>query len=260
LISSATLYRHIPELEALGIVEKCEVKPVPYAVEYSMTQAGLELCQVIVRVEIWLRSRLPVSLDPVSQVAWKAATALGEGWAASIMQRLVNLPMSEIELISQVPGLTHYETRGRLCRLVDAGVLDRVPVCGNGKSRYALSEWGRRGVGVLAMAARWENLHMAEQSARATVDDGIAALLVTLPLTCLPKHGTGVCELQIRERQKSVGPQDGTVWVEITDGYFVRSGHGRPPCAPTAWAHGTLKDWVGAVIDRRPRALQRGGD
>jgi DNA-binding HxlR family transcriptional regulator len=261
LISSATLYRHLPDLEELGVLVKQGVHATPYAVRYSLTEAGQELGEVALQIEGWLRLRRPVPLDPASQSAWKAAIALSEGWATSIMQSLVNGPLSESELVAQVVEMSHYEVCGRLHRLVDVGVLQRLVVPQSGrKGHYALSEWGRRGVGVLATAARWAGRRIPGQDASVTTQDGVAALLMTLPLVQPIQLLDGLCEFRIREHEERVGPHDAAVWAEIRDGRYTLSGRGVPPRPPTAWSHGTLRDWFVAVVDRRPTALRRGGD
>jgi DNA-binding HxlR family transcriptional regulator len=260
MIAHSSLYRQLRELEAIGAIAKRQIAGPPHATEYELLAAGQELRRLVACIEAWLRERPGPALKPESEAAWKAVAALNEGWAGAVMQRVAARPLSRGEL-SEVflPTATPGELKGRLDRLLSAGIVERA-AGEDGANRYGLTEWGRRGVGMLAAAAAWESAHAPERSTPIGVGDAVVALRATLPLVELPEPVAGLCDFTVKPGPGSHGGRAARVWVAVAGGRVSACGEGSPRLPTSAWAQGSIAAWLSAVIDRRPGALQVGGE
>lgn len=178
------------------------------------------------------------------------------------MRTLFDEPRSqpEIELIvgPSRSGLTPHRIKRLLLNNAEAGFFLRVD--GTRRSeRYGLSELGRYAVGELATSARFEHRHMPAVAVPITVEDVVGALRAHLPLLEPPEEMEGICEFVVRaetERRADVA----LAWAQIEDGKVTASGVGRSPQPAKSWAHGTIEEWIAAVIDHRHRVVRDSGE
>ena len=139
------------------------------------------------------------------------------------------------------------------------GPLQVATLSRDGKERCRLTDWGRRGFGVLIVTAAWEQTFVQDRVPIATVD-AVVALLGILPLVRLPEDASGLCTLTA-----SVEPGDGArppaamVWAKVRHGRVVACAEGAPRRQADAWASGAFSAWLAALIENRD-ALQSGGD
>jgi hypothetical protein len=96
---------------------------------------------------------------------------------------------------------------------------------------------------------------MEAGAAPITVTDGIDALRGTLPLLELPDQSNRLYEFVVRAAEADPGPRAAACWTEFKSGRVIACGAGNAPSAATIWAHGTIDDWLAAVIDRRAALL-----
>ncbi|HEX7278361.1 MAG TPA: winged helix-turn-helix transcriptional regulator [Solirubrobacterales bacterium] len=261
LKSGSSLHRQLAELQDLGLVEKNDVPDAPRHVEYRLTPAGEALVEVVELTEVWLGVNPERPWEPVSPLAWRAVEALAEAWRSTLLHRLAAVDRSQPEQLEAVAAhLGGQQLEGELQRLLGAGLLEQVGGDRN-DGAYALSSWCRRGIGPLAAAGRWERDHVRERTKAISVHDAVAALLMTLPLVRLQSTTSGTCVYAIElGPEAGSGPRAGVAWIEFAAGTPKARGAGKAPGAPDAWVRGDLDAWLAAVIDRRPSALQVGGD
>jgi DNA-binding HxlR family transcriptional regulator len=261
LKSGSSLHRQLAELQQLGLIEKNDVPGARRFVEYRLTDAGAALVEVVELTEVWLGVNPERPWEPVSPLAWRAVEALADAWRSTLLHRLAAVEQSQPEQLEAVAAyLGGQQLEGELQRLLGAGLLEQAGRDRNGGA-YALSSWCRRGIGPLAAAGRWERDHARDRAQAINVQDAVAALLMTLPLVRLQSTTSGTCVYAIELGSEAApGPRAGVAWIEFADGAPKARGAGKAPGSPDAWVRGDLDDWLAAVIDRRPAALQVGGD
>lgn len=258
--SRNTLRKHLKELLEGEAIERCELRGVPRGVENRLTSPGRGLLELLEIATRWVVAHPERPLESVSPVGWRAFAALADAWEAAILECLACEPHSEAELSEAIVDLGEGKIERELHRLLGAGLIEEVSGAG-GETRYALTEWGRRGIGVLAAAGRWEATCLPERCEPISVHDAVVALLVALPLARLPERASGLCTLTAEvEPGSELRPRVGAVWARIEAGRVVSCAAGSPPSPPVAWVHGPFSAWFEAVVDGRPGALQPGGD
>lgn len=100
---------------------------------------------LVLSVADWLKeSDSGSGTDPVGKRAWRAVTALSEGWGSAVVPALVNEPRTAAEIERELDHrLTPAQRSGLLGRLRAAGIMQRL----GGGSRlggggYAITGWG----------------------------------------------------------------------------------------------------------------------
>lgn len=245
-LARTTLYSHVGQLFALGIVVKRESPGPPWRVFYEYGPSGAEFDRLL-RGWTELLSCLPGA-------SWDAPLHFAEAWAAGIVPVLLDGPLTVAQVIACCAGRATGSQVERLVRQLRVhGFLIRAD------HRFAAAEAARVAIGDLVATARFERRCMGVGTAPITVTDGADALRGTLPLLVLPGHPDGLCEFVVRASEDDPGPRAAGCWAEIKAGRVVAVGAGKVPGAATTWTHGTVDDWLAAVIDRRPALLQSAG-
>lgn len=246
---------HLEELLEAGALERCERDG---ETAYRLTAAGRGLVKVVDVATAWLLAHPKRPLDESSPIAWRAFAALADAWQSAILEWIVRRAPSEGEIANGIAGLSPRELRKQLRRLRGAGLIERRKGR-EGSERSRLTDWGRRGIGVLAMAAAWEQAFVEDRVPIATAD-AVAALLGTLPLVRLPQDVSGLCTFTASvEPGDDSRPRAAMVWAKVRHGRVVGCGEGAPGREADAWVSGAFSAWLAAVIDGKD-ALERGGD
>jgi DNA-binding HxlR family transcriptional regulator len=156
---------------------------------------GRMLLHVIDVLKRWLREcpAGPLELGPR---AGNAIAPLVCCWSATVTHALASEPLTLAELDRAVPILDRETVEEHVEAMERAGLAEAVN--SDGETRYALTEWMRRGFAPIAAAARME-LHYPEPDlAPPEALDVDAAFQLTLPLLWLPREVSGTCRLDVR--------------------------------------------------------------
>ena len=98
----------------------------------------------------------------------------------------------------------------------------------DGSKRYELTDWGRRGIGVILAAARAESRHVPG-APRLTPSQLSGLLRMTLPLVELPDDVEGVVQFGIDPDPDDATSSAAGLWLRIEGGRIVDAGEGPPP-------------------------------
>jgi DNA-binding HxlR family transcriptional regulator len=246
---------HLEELLEAGALERSEHDG---ATVYRLTAAGRGLVEVVNAVIGWLLSHPKRPLDESSPIGWRAFAALADAWNSAIIEWVVRRSPTEGDAAKGIAGLNARKIKKELRRLRGAGLIGKRKGR-DGEERYRLTDWGRRGIGVLVAAAAWEQAFVVDRMPISVVD-AVVALLGALPLMRLPEDVSGLCTLTASvEPGDEARPRAGMVWAKVRHGRVVACGEGAPGRDADAWISGTFNAWLAAVIDNRD-ALQAGGD
>lgn len=255
--AQSTLRGQLEALEKEGVVDKRRQDSPPGALEYGLTAPGTELLAVAVSLGRWLATapRGPIELG--SDPAKAAIKGLAEGWSAAVLTTLAEQPLSLTELDKRIAAVSYptlercLETM-RLAEQLDVGA--RSPK----GTPYAITDWMRRGLGPLALGARWEHRHQPDGVDPIEKSDIDGAILLGGPLFKLSGKVSGVCQLAVKipdgkQQRRSLG------FVEVHSGKVAfRAVY--PQVKPDAWASGTLDTWFATVIDADTSGLRMSGD
>jgi DNA-binding HxlR family transcriptional regulator len=255
--AQSTLRGHLVSLEEAGVVERRRREEFPGTVEYDLTEAGRDLLIVAECVERWLSMAPSGQLELGSDPARAAIKGLVDGWSATVLSALADGPLSLTELDRRITA-ANYPTLERCLDTMRLTELLEIGERSNKGTPYELTEWLRRGLTPLAIAARWEHHHRpkgCDPVCRGDVDD---AVLIGGPLFRLSGRLNGLCQLAVRipNGKRKERP---LAFLEIRDGK-VSFGGVYPEVKPDAWASGTADSWFATVIDAETDGLRMSGD
>lgn len=253
----STLRGHLEALEKEGVIEKRRRDSFPGNLEYDLTEPGKELLAVAESLGRWLAAapRGPIELG--SDPAKAAIKGLVEGWSAAVLTTLADRPLSLTELDKRIAAVS-YPT---LERCLDTMRLAEQLEVGKRSSKgtpYTVTDWLRRGLGPLALGARWEHRHQPDGVDPIDPSDIDGALMLGSPLFKLSGNVSGVCQLAVKipdgkKQRRSLG------FVEVQGGEIgFRAVY--PQVKPDAWASGTMDTWFATVIDADTSGLKVGGN
>lgn len=255
--AQSTLRGHLEALEKAGVVEKRRRNSFPGTLEYDLTEPGQELLGVATSLGSWLAAapRRPIELG--SDAAKAAIKGLVEGWSAAVLTTLAAGPLSLTELDKRIatvsyPTLERCLDTMRLAEQLEVGA--RSPK----GTPYAVTDWLRRGLGPLALGARWEHCHRPDGVHSINHSDIDGALTLGGPLFKLSGEVNGVCQLAVKvpdgkKQRRSLG------FVEVQSGKLsFRAVY--PQVKPDAWASGSMETWFATVIDADTSGLKMSGD
>lgn len=223
--------------------------------EYELTDAGSDLLVVAEILERWL-AESPNGDGPFGADQAKAAIgALVDAWSATVLRALAAKPLSIADLDSVIGAFNYPSLERRVAAMRHAGQVEARP---NGRETpYAVTPWLRHGVAPLLAAIRWERTYLGG-GAPVTTMDVEAAFLLAMPLLKLEGNLSGSCrlavELPVAGEQRVAG-----VLVGLAGG-SVASCTSRLDGKADAWASGSLRAWLRALIDRDEESLELGGD
>ena len=257
LPAQTTLRGHLAGLEEVGAVTKKPTQQMPYAVENELTPMGHDLLMVAGALEGWLARapERPISLESGS--AKGLIKAFVDGWNSTMVRCLALRPMSLTELDREIADFSYPSLERRLSSMRMAGLAEAATGPGSG-TPYVITDWGRRGVAPLAMAAHCERVHMRSRAAPVTQIDIEAAFLMASPLAGLPDDVNGSCQLEVEPAPHGLRDASG-VRVEVERGKVVAC-----ECSLEedrgSYAVGTTNKWFTAIKEGAFEELRFGGN
>lgn len=249
--AQTTLRGHLSRLVDFGAVSK---QP-PGAREYNLTDMGRELLLVTRILEGWLEDAPngPIALG--SEAAKGTVKALVGGWQSAMLRALAARPLSLTELDRLIGSISYPSLERRLSAMRSTSLVKAMP---NGDGTpYAVTQWGRRGVGPISAAARFERRYLAEETPGLKPIDVEAIFMLAAPEAPLPSNADGVCQL-VAEMQDGKRHLAG-VEIRVDRGKIV-SCVSRVDSEPRNWALGGCVGWLDALVECRTERLSIGGD
>lgn len=252
-----TLRGHLRALAEIGAVERRKRAGSAKAVDNVLTPLGRELLGVADALEGWLRRAPggPIALD--GERGTEVVRSLAGGWESTILPALAGGSHSLTELDRSIGAYSYAALERRLSTLEATGQIEALPSPGT-RTLYAVTDWARRAIGPLAIAARCERRHMAEVTPPITSVEVEAAFLLALPLVSLPAGVDGACVLAVYTGAAEVGRPASGVRVEVEDGRVRKLAIGFGEDQPS-WALNSADVWMNAVIDGKASELRIGG-
>ena len=246
------------EGEALPRGDADPQEPVDPAWEqkYVLTPIGKARLPAADGIELWLLKAPQGPLPYEDGRAKRAIELLSEAWGHGLVHALAAGPTETADAIARCE-MPPRAAKRLLAKLRRTGLVEVAEASGKAK-RCAPTEWLRRAVGPLMLAARVES---ADRPAGARPVDALdveAAMQLAAPLVRLGDEVRGACRLVVR-----LGPPGrrypAGVTVEVEEGRIVSC---EPGLASDAGAEavGELGAWFSALIDQRPKRLRFEGD
>lgn len=126
-------------------------------------------------------------------------------------------------------------------------------------SEWELTDWERRGFGVIAAAARADRSSASDPVASDPLDSAVV-LHAALPLVQLPAAFTATCSFTIDPLPGSAdSTPSASLWTSLRGGRVQFQGHGRMDASPNG-AQGHIGAWDRALCDNDPAGLTVTGD
>lgn len=257
LPAQSTLRSQLGMLEAEGLTIKQRADSFPGALEYGLAEPGRELLVVAAALERWLAEGPQGPLDLGSDGAKAATKGLVESWTTSVLPTLAERPHSLTELDKRIstanyPTIERCLETMRLAEQLEVGPRDRRG------TPCVVTDWLRRGVVPLALAARWEHRNGLKGAVPITRLDVAGAIMLAGPLLDLPTSLSGICQLAVKiprgtKRHRRLAS------LEVHNG-TIAFGAVYPARKPDAWASATANTWFAIIIDAETRGLQLSGE
>ena len=244
-------------MEKAGVIDKRRRDSFPGTLEYDLTEPGRELLAVAASLKCWLASAPRGQIELGSDPAKAAIKGLVEGWCAAVLTTLATGPLSLTELDKRIAAVS-YPTLERCLDTMRLAEQLKVGARSPKGTPYTVTDWLRRGLGPLALSARWEHRYRPDGVDSIAHDDIDGALNLGGPLFKLSGEVSGVCQLAVKipdgkRQRRSLG------FVEVQSGKLnFRAVY--PQVKPDAWVSGTMDTWFATVIDADKSGLKMSGD
>lgn len=253
----STLRGNLESLVALGALTMRRREGKPHLYDSSLTSLGKELLGVADVIETWLMDA-PAGPIKLGDGAAKAAIrALVDGWDPMIVRALAPRPLALVELNDLISDVSYPTLSRRLAAMHLVGQVERRKLEGP-RRVYRVTDWLRRAVAPLGVAARCELRHLREMVAPVSWVEVESAFLLALPLVSLPEAVGGTCTLAVDTGISSGRSRFAGAQVEVRDGR-VTSCSTRLVENPSTWALGTVESWLNAAIADDSTGLRAGG-
>lgn len=253
----STLRGNLESLAALGAIAMRRPESRPQQLDSSLTPLGEELLGVVDVLEIWLADAPAGSLELGEGPAKAAIGALVDGWDATIVHALAPRPLALVELNDLISDVSYPTLSRRLDAMHLVGQVERCKLEGQRRA-FRVTNWLRRAITPLAVAARCELRHLQEAAMPVTSVEVESAFLLTMPLVSLPGAVGGTCTLAVDTGVSDPGPRLAGVQVEVRDGRVV-SCSTRLVRDPSTWTLGTVESWFDAAIADGMASVHVGG-
>lgn len=254
-----TVYRHLEELERLGLVERRTCPGVPSSVTYSLTQPrGRDLFRLL-KDDAARGLGLPSEAEGEA-MTWASFVLLAELWETGLLDELSCEPRTATELASRLHHLSLHQIGRRARRLSAAGLLDERDGRNPGR-RYSLTPRARRSMALVAGVGRWRR-HVVAESTGLTAAEMAMLLRVALPLLRLPQHAGGRLGLSVVARDHHGETEAESLLATVEDGGGVRCRQVEPEAdtEPSGWARATVRTWLVGLLDNGRGRMQVGGN
>jgi DNA-binding HxlR family transcriptional regulator len=241
-----TVYRYLPKLARLGLVERSGEPSGSSKVVNTLTaEAGRDMCAVIERFARASMTRLPG--EQVELGTWGSLGLLADLWQAGVVEALSRGPRSATELVQRQRGLSYHQVNRKVGQFKKAGFLRESKHAAGRQRSYALTEKARRTMALVADVGRWRGRHLPDFGEDGLAPKEVATIVrAVLPLATLAPHtGKG---LGIRVD----GPEEVETWARVNEEGSVHLAE-EPPEPIAAEATGDVGAWLSALLDGENR-------
>lgn len=250
--TARTIYRHLPRLAALGVVERDECPEGPTRIVNTLVDGrGTELCDLVGRFASSSMTQLPNG--QVDAAAWSSLGLLADLWEAGAVDELSRGSRSPTELARGLDSLSYHQVNRRASRFSASGFLCERDHARTQRRCYALTDKTRRTMALVAGIGRWRHRHLATGRVASSAGGEVEALLrACLPLARIPQHAGRAMAVHI-----AFDGGVAEVWMEVDAGGAV---HARevPSTTIDGWAEADTEGWLTAIVDRKD--VSAGGD
>lgn len=238
-----TIYRYLPKLSQLGLVERDEAPSGPAKVVNTLTPAaGYEICAVVERFAWASMTRLPGGQLELG--AWGALGLFGDLWDAGVVDALSRGSRSPTELVQSQRGLSYHQVNRKVRQFKEAGFVEESRGARNRQRSYGLTEKARRTMGLIAEIGRWRSRHLPDPGAEGLAPEEVATILrASLPLTAQPDGAGKGLHFRVIGRSRET-----EVWAQVEEDGGVHPGDGLPPLIAAEVA-GDVETWLSALLD-----------
>lgn len=158
--TARTVYRYLPKLARLGLVERDDDPQGPAKVLHTLTpRAGRDMCALVERFASASATRLPHGQVELS--TWGSLSLLADLWDAGVVAALSHGPRSPTELVQRQQGLSYHQVNRKIRQFKEAGFVEDSCPPGSRQRAYALTDKARRTMALVAAVGRWRREHLA---------------------------------------------------------------------------------------------------
>lgn len=252
-----TTRAHLRRLGELGVVDRVQPAKLPAALGFELSEAGRDLLPLATALDDWLAiasAEEPPALG--SPPAKSTIKSLADGWSSTIVRALASRPLSLTELDRVISSLSYPSLERRLQAMRLAGLVKPHPARNRG-TPYGATDWLRRAVRPLLMAARWEAEHASDAAAPVDRLDIEAALLLTMPFLRPDPSLSGNCQMTVDSGADQHGLAG--VLLEVGGGQALLA-NGRIRSEADAVVGGAAASWLRAILEPDTAELELSGD
>jgi len=189
--TARTVYRYLPKLARLGLVERSGEPSGSSKVVNTLTaEAGRDMCGVVERFARASMTRL--SGEQVELGTWGSLGLLADLWEAGVVEALSHGPRSSTELVQRQQGLSYHQVNRKVLQFKEAGFLAESKRTSSQHRSYTLTEKARRTMALVADLGRWRACHLPNLGEEGLAPEEMATILrAVLPLASLAPQGAG---------------------------------------------------------------------
>ncbi len=240
--TARTVYRYLPKLARLGLVERSGEPSGSSKIVNTLTAgAGRDMCAVVERFARASMTRLPG--EQVELGTWGSLGLLADLWEAGVVEALSRGPRSATELVQRQHGLSYHQVNRKVSQFKKAGFLRESQRTPSRQRSYALTEKARRTMALVADVGRWRGRHLPDFGEDGLAPEEVATIMrAVLPLATLAPHaGKGL-------RISVDGPEEAEAWARVDEEGNVHPVE-EPPEPIAAQVAGDVGTWLAALLD-----------
>jgi len=240
--TARTIYRYLPKLAELGLIERSGEPSGSTKVLNTLTaEAGREMCAVIDRFARASMTRLPG--EQVELGTWGSLGVLADLWEAGVVEALSRGPRSSTELVQRQRGLSYHQVNRKVRQFREAGFLAESKRAADRQRSYALTEKARRTMALVADVGRWRGRHLPDLGEDRLAPEGVATIVrAVLPLATLAPHAGKGLGLRVD------GSEEAEIWARVNEEGSVDPAE-EPPESVVAEVEGDGEAWLSALLD-----------
>lgn len=237
-----TIYRYLPKLARLGLVERSGGPSGSTKVVNTLTAgAGRDMCTVVERFARASMTRLPGG--QVEPGTWGSLGLLADFWDAGVVEALSHGPRSSTELVQRQRGLSYHQVNRKVGQFKEAGYLRESKRTSERQRSYTLTEKARRTMGLVADVGRWRACYLPDFDEQGLAPEEMGTIVrAVLPLARLATHtgkGLGI---------RIGGSRETETWIRVDEEGIPRPvDEPAPPIA--AEVTGEVRTWLSALLD-----------
>lgn len=241
--TARTVYRYLPKLAELGLVERDDEPSGQAKVINTLTpEAGRDMCAVVERFARASATRLPGG--QVELGMWGSLGLLADLWDAGVVDALSRGPRSPTELVQNQRGLSYHQVNRKVGQFKEAGFLSESKRSRHRQRTYSLTEKARRTMALVADVGRWRDRYPSEFGEDGLTPGEMATILrACMPLATATRHAGK--ELHIRVTGQSPEADFGA---RLDEEGCVQLSE-QPQGSIAAEAEGDLGAWLSALLE-----------